>query len=84
MSEYEGVDFDFIVGNPPWGYNFTDIESGYLRQNYESAVGKNIESYDVFIERALLNLKKNGVLSFVLPEAILNVKSHMPIGNGSE
>lgn len=79
LSEYEGIAFDFIVGNPPWGYTFADIENEYLRQNYESAVGNNIESYDVFIERALLMLKRNGVLSFVLPEAILNVKSHMPI-----
>lgn len=79
LSEYEGVRFDYIVGNPPWGYSFNDTEKEYLRKHFASAIGKNIESYDVFIEKALSNLKKDGVLSFVLPEAILNVKSHMPI-----
>ena len=38
-----------------------------------------MESYDIFVEQALKNLKKGGVLSFVLPEAILNVKTHTPI-----
>ncbi len=71
--------YDCIIGNPPWGYEFSAKECGYLRGNYKSAVGKNIESYDVFVECALLKLKQNGVVSFVLPEAILNVKSHMPI-----
>lgn len=79
LSEYTGIKFDLIIGNPPWGYEFTDEEKKYLRNHFSSAEGKNIESYDVFIEQALLKLKKNGVLSFVLPEAILNVKSHMPI-----
>ena len=33
----------------------------------------------MFLEQALSNLKLNGVLSFVLPEAVLHVKSHLPI-----
>ena len=33
----------------------------------------------MFIEKALTDLKKDGVLSFVLPEAILNVKAHRAV-----
>lgn len=79
LCQFQEAGFDYIVGNPPWGYNFSEEEKMYLRKNYNSAEGKNIESYDVFIERALLQLKKNGMLSYVLPEAIMNVKAHMPI-----
>jgi len=79
LSEYGDKKFGLIIGNPPWGYSFDTEELDYLRKNYESANGNKIESYDMFIERAFMSLKRNGVLSFVLPEAILNVKSHMLI-----
>lgn len=71
--------FDFIIGNPPWGYDFSESEKAALRRKFKSAVGNTIESYDVFVEQALSQLKKGGILSFVLPEAILNVKTHTPI-----
>lgn len=71
--------FDFIIGNPPWGYDFSESQKRALRDRYRSVAGNSIESYDVFVEQALSNLKRNGVLSFVLPEAILNVKIHTPI-----
>lgn len=73
------VTFDIILGNPPWGYDFSIEAKAVLKSKYQSAIGNNIESYDVFIEQALLDLKSGGVLSFVLPEAILNVKTHTPI-----
>lgn len=71
--------FDFIIGNPPWGFAFSAAQAEKLRKKFRSAVGNNIESYDVFVEQSLSHLKKGGILSFVLPEAFLNVKSHTPI-----
>ena len=71
--------FDYIIGNPPWGYEFTEQEKKRLREKYVCAQAKNIESYDVFTEQAISNLKCGGALSFVLPESILNVRAHMPI-----
>jgi type I restriction-modification system DNA methylase subunit len=71
--------FDFIIGNPPWGFDYTENEKINLRTKYVAAVGSNVESYDVFIEQAIKDLSLNGVISFVLPEALLNVKTHMPI-----
>lgn len=71
--------FDYIIGNPPWGYEFSEGEKKRLRGKYVCAQGKNIESYDVFMEQAISNLKCGGALSFVLPESILNVRAHMPI-----
>ena len=71
--------FNYIIGNPPWGYNYTNEELSVLRETYKSATGKNIESYDIFIEQSLRHLVPGGSLAFVLPEAVLNVKVHMPI-----
>ncbi len=79
LKEKTEIKFDYVIGNPPWGYEFTENEKVELKLQYIVAVGKNIESYDVFLEQGIKTLKENGVLSYVLPEAILNVKAHMPI-----
>ncbi|MGI6524829.1 MAG: TaqI-like C-terminal specificity domain-containing protein [Bdellovibrionota bacterium] len=79
LSYSTDIKFDFIIGNPPWGYVYTEREKAALRNQFKCAVGNNIESYDVFVEQALSNLHECGVLSFVLPEAFLNVKAHMPM-----
>ena len=71
--------FDYILGNPPWGYHYSHEEKIKLRDKFNCATSLSIESYDIFIEQALRNLKMNGTLSFILPHAILNVKSHTPI-----
>lgn len=79
LSFSDAIKYDFIIGNPPWGYEFSDLEKKRLREKYSSAIGANIESYDVFIEQAVNNLTDKGVLSFLLPEAVLNVKAHSEI-----
>ena len=79
LTDYSNRAFHYIIGNPPWGYEFSESEKYNLKKLFKSASGKNIESYDVFIEQALRHLTDNGHLSYVLPEAILNVKSHANI-----
>lgn len=79
LTYYPNNTFHYIIGNPPWGYEFSESEKCELKKVFKSASGKNIESYDVFIEKALSHLTDNGHLSFVLPEAILNVKAHTDI-----
>lgn len=71
--------FRYIIGNPPWGYEFSKEELADLKKIFVSADTKNVESYDVFVEKSLSCLEKNGILFFVLPEAILNVKTHKTI-----
>lgn len=71
--------YKYIIGNPPWGYKFSKAEIKNLSKIYQCANGKNVESYDVFVEKSLLHLEQYGILSFVLPEAILNVKNHRQI-----
>ena len=73
---YRKDKFDYILGNPPWGYDFSKEEEKILRSNFKTCKGKNIESYDVFVEHSLDRLKDGGSLCFILPEAFLTVKSH--------
>lgn len=68
--------FDVILGNPPWGSDFSEEDALRCRKLFKTAVGKSIESYDLFVEKALAMLCHNGVLAFVLPEAILSVAAH--------
>lgn len=68
--------FDVIVGNPPWGSEFSEEDALLCRKIFKTATGKNIESYDIFVEKALSMLFPGGVLAFVLPETILSVAVH--------
>ena len=81
LSDNFNEKYDYIIGNPPWGAEFSKEISIKLREKYQATDNKNIESYDVFIEKSLKILTKNGYLSFVLPEAIMSVKSHETIRN---
>ncbi len=81
LTDYKEDNFQYIIGNPPWGYEFSEDEKTSLKKIYRATSGKNIESYDVFIEKALQVLSTGGQLSYVLPEAILNVKTHKDIRN---
>ena len=71
--------YDYIIGNPPWGAEFNDKEKNILREKFECANSSNMESFDLVTEKSLTLLNNNGILSFVLPEAFLNVRTHNSI-----
>lgn len=79
LTSKDTAAYDFIIGNPPWGYDFSDEERTRLQTLYQCSPKKSIESYDLFIEQSLNHLSNDGFLSFVLPEAILNAKTHTQI-----
>ncbi len=68
--------FSVVLGNPPWGYDYSKKETMYLLNNYRTAKNKGMESYDLFIEKGLMLLKEDGYIAYVLPEAVLSVNSH--------
>ena len=79
LLDFQNPEVDVIIGNPPWGYRFSEEETDCLRERYTTAKAKRVESYDVFVEKSISILKHGGILSFVLPEAILNAKLHKSI-----
>ena len=71
--------FDIVLGNPPWGFVFSEEAISDLHTRYVTAKKRSLESYDLFVEKSLQMLKSNGLLAFVLPEAVLTVASHLNV-----
>jgi len=69
--------YDLIATNPPWGLHFNPEDQKVIKQKFKSI--KTGESFSYFIEAGLKLLKKGGVLSYMLPEAFLKVKTHKDI-----
>lgn len=78
MNKQE-IKFDIVIGNPPWGFNYSIEEQKALRQIYSSARAKTVESFCVFTEYALGVAVEKGIVSLILPQSILQVKIHQPI-----
>ena len=74
----DGGRFDLVIGNPPWGYRFSQKEALEHRRRYASAK-TSLESFALFIEYGLEVLGEGGVLAYVLPEAVLNVHLHREV-----
>ena len=67
--------YDIIIGNPPWGSSITPERKSYYRREYLSAKS-GINSFTLFIERAFDLIRRGGAISFLVPEAYLNIKAH--------
>ena len=57
----------YIVSNPPWGAVIVDSEKKRISKK---------ESFSVFFEKSFQQLEIDGVVRFLLPESILNVRCH--------
>lgn len=70
-TQLSNLTFDYIVTNPPWGASIGN------------AVGINEitsgESFSLFFVKSVSKLSSEGTIEFLLPEAVLNVKTHQDI-----
>jgi hypothetical protein len=64
--------FDCVIGNPPWGANFSQNEKDYIAQYYKSFLG-NFDSYLFFIEKSINLIKREGVFSFITPDTWIKI-----------
>ena len=69
--------FDVIATNPPWGAHFSKAEIKRLEKIYPQIT--SFESFSYFLAKSLSWLCHSGVVSFILPESILNVRTHKDI-----
>jgi len=66
---------DFIIGNPPWGAKLSNEQKKYFEKYYE--IGKvGLNTFTLFIERALDFMQEKARLGFLMPEAYLKIKVH--------
>lgn len=71
LSELDKIgSFDVIATNPPWG--------GLIESN-EGFLGKNIgnETASIFFIKSSHYLTEQGIINFLMPVSILNVKTHV-------
>ncbi len=85
LSQEDPESLDWIIGNPPWGGS-VELESSEASalepkppcQALVSQVGSR-NPFAWFIHRSLSLLKPKGVLSFLVPDALLDVKQYAPL-----
>ncbi len=63
--------FDIIIGNPPYGVKFNEIEKNYLSK-FDNIV-PDFEIYIYFISLAIKNLlNSSGIMSYIIPNTFLS------------
>ena len=70
--------FDAVIGNPPYGAEFTDDMKNYFDSRFVSASG-NYESYEFFLEKSLTLAGSEGYSSFIVPDTWFSIKGSMPL-----
>jgi len=62
------VGFDVVIGNPPYGMIQNDTD--YFLNVYKTMEGR-FDLFEAFIERALMIVKQNSVVKYILPNTLL-------------
>ena len=69
------VGFDVIIGNPPYvnskGEKFENSFKAYALENFKTSKYQ-IDTYILFIEKAISLMNKNGFMTYITPNAWLN------------
>lgn len=71
--------FNAIVGNPPWGAEFTEPALAYFRKRYHRVIARMVDSYIYFLDRATQLLTEDGLVGFIIPSTILNQVDAEPV-----
>ena len=67
-NELSNMKFSYIISNPPWG--------AMVDNNELTTVITSKESFSYFFVKAYNQICENGIVRFLLPESVLNVKCH--------
>jgi type I restriction-modification system DNA methylase subunit len=62
--------FDAVIGNPPYGADYSEADKVYFKKGYSYRRGKP-ETYIFFLERGLRLLRRQGLLGYITPNAWL-------------
>ncbi|MGP8105734.1 MAG: Eco57I restriction-modification methylase domain-containing protein, partial [Desulfobaccales bacterium] len=63
--------FDAVIGNPPWGYEFSCDELSYLKKVNKEIIVRMIDSFMYFVRQSALKLRQDGLFGMILPDVIL-------------
>lgn len=69
--------FDIIIGNPPYGAKFSDIEKQFYKKSYPISTEGKIDSYRIFIEKSFKLGNDSALVSLITPNTFLyNLQSY--------
>jgi type I restriction-modification system DNA methylase subunit len=75
----ESGGFDIVIGNPPWGADFSEIELSYLRDKNSNIIVRMIDSFMYFVYQTAQKLSDKGSLGMILPDVILYQKDNFKL-----
>jgi type I restriction-modification system DNA methylase subunit len=82
-TEFGGImsagGFDAVIGNPPWGADFTDRELEYLRKEHTRIIARMIDSYIYFVDQSEKLVKPGAPIGLILPGGLLNQVDVTPL-----
>jgi type I restriction-modification system DNA methylase subunit len=64
--------FDAVIGNPPYGAEFSEKMLDYLKLHFETCTWRG-ESYLLFVEKAISLLIQGGEFGYIIPDTYLNL-----------
>ena len=67
----EGGGFDAVIGNPPWGAEFSEYELSYLRKLNKDIIVRMIDSFMYFVYQSSNKVKTPGCFGMILPDVVL-------------
>ena len=67
--------FDCVIGNPPWGAEFTALERNFLAERYPIVPVKTKDSYIYFLVKSISLLRTFGVLGYIIPNTWLLINN---------
>jgi hypothetical protein len=62
--------FDCVIGNPPWGADFSAESLGYLRERNKEIIVRMVDSFMYFIYKSFKLLKSDGSFGMILPDVL--------------
>ncbi len=62
--------FDCVIGNPPWGADFSEESLKYLRERNREIIVRMIDSFMYFVYKSYKLLKPNGSFGMILPDVL--------------
>jgi len=70
-EEGKFVGFDVVIGNPPWGANFSKETLRIIKENNKDIIVRMIDSFMFFINRAFVIKNTTGFSTMIVPDVLL-------------
>ncbi|MCF6359212.1 MAG: N-6 DNA methylase [Cyclobacteriaceae bacterium] len=78
---FEKGGFDVVIGNPPYGDYFNELEKTFLLKRYAKSFSGTFDMYIMFFEIALHILKPKGLLCFITPNTFIDYSQFSELRN---